>query len=177
MPCRYHISKIVITAFLFPAASRALLFTGFAQCPNANKLDSFFSAITAADKGMGSIAISKNGEVSYCHSIGHKLLNTGRPANADGETKYRIGSITKMFTAVIIFQLIEEGKLDLKSTLGAYFSGIPNAQLITVGDLLRHRTGLHNFSVHKFGEAPKTHEEMLAIIPKRSHQIFARFKI
>jgi CubicO group peptidase (beta-lactamase class C family) len=164
MPYRHHFSKIVTTALLFLVASRILFFKGYAQCPNANKLDSFFSAIAAANKGMGSIAITKNGEVLYCHSTGYKLLNTGRTANANVETKYRIGSITKMFTAVIIFQLIEEGKLDLKSTLLSYFPGIPNAQLITIEDLLRHRTGLHNFSAQKFGKAPKTHEEMLAII-------------
>ncbi|KAA9037246.1 beta-lactamase family protein [Ginsengibacter hankyongi] len=164
MPCRYHISKIVAIGRLLLMAFGILFLKGYAQCPNADKLDSFFSAIAAADKGMGSIAISKNGQVLYCHSIGYRLLNNQRPVTANCETKYRIGSITKMFTAVIIFQLIGEGKLGLLSTLDNYFPGIPNAHLITIEQLLRHRTGLRNFSRQRFGRAPKTHEEMLAIV-------------
>ena len=164
MPSSYYISKIFIARLFLLMASGVLFLTGYTQCLNADKLDSFFSAIAATNKGMGSVAISKNGELLYCHSIGYKSLSKKKAEAANGETKYRIGSITKMFTAVIIFQMIEEGKLDLQSTLGCYFPHIPNARLITIEHLLRHRTGLRNFSRKKFGRDPKTHEEMLAII-------------
>ncbi|MGH2564801.1 MAG: serine hydrolase domain-containing protein, partial [Ginsengibacter sp.] len=117
--------------------------------------------------GMGSIAISKNGNLQYCHSIGYKLLNNQRTDTADSKTKYRTGSITKMFTAVTIFQMIEEGKLSLQSTMDSYLPDIPNAHLITIENLLRHQSGLHNFPTEKFGRSPKTHEEMLAIIKSR----------
>jgi D-alanyl-D-alanine carboxypeptidase len=54
----------------------------------------------------------------------------------------RVGSVTKMFTAVIIFKLIEEGKLSLDDTLSSYFPKVPNAESISLGQLLNHTSGL-----------------------------------
>lgn len=133
-------------------------------CANSNKLDSFFNALCAANQGMGSIAIYKNGDLLYSHAIGYELLNDQKAYTATDKTKYRIGSITKMFTAVIIFQLIEDGELSMETTIKKYFPNVPNAQLITIEDLLRHRSGLHNFRKSKFGRNFKTHKEMLSII-------------
>ena len=134
------------------------------RCPNANKLDSFFNALSADNQGMGSIAISKNGKLLYSRAIGYKQMNNQKTDAASEKTKYRIGSTTKMFTAVIIFQLIEEGKLSLQTNIENYFPNIPNAHLINIEDLLRHRTGLRHLDKHKFGRAPKTQKEMLSII-------------
>ena len=103
---RYQILKLPVITHLWLIAVCFLCMKGYAQCSNAHKLDSFFSAIAAANTGMGSIAISKNGNLQYCHSTGYKLLNSQRTDTADAKTKYRTGSITKMFTAVMIFQLI-----------------------------------------------------------------------
>ena len=137
------------------------------RCPNANKLDSFFNALSADNQGMGSIAISKNGKLLYSRAIGYKQMNNQKTDAASEKTKYRIGSITKMFTAVIIFQLIEEGKLSLQTNIENYFPNIPNAHLINIEDLLRHRTGLRHLDKHKFGRAPKTQKEMLSIINRK----------
>ncbi|MEP7081322.1 MAG: serine hydrolase domain-containing protein [Ginsengibacter sp.] len=137
---------------------------GLAWCPYSNKLDSFFNALSTANQGMGSIAISKNGNLIYSRSIGYEIMNDQKSVAATPNTKYRIGSITKMFTAVIILQLIEDKKLSLQTTIESYLPNIPYANLITIEDLLRHRTGLHHFAKKKFGNDPKTHEEMLAII-------------
>ncbi len=164
---RYQIFKLLFITHLSLIAACFPCIKGYAQCSNVNKLDSFFSAIAANNKGMGSIAISKNGKLQYCHSIGYKLLNGDRTDTADAKTKYRTGSITKMITAVMIFQLIEEGKLSLQSTLDSYLPDIPNAHLITIENLLRHQSGLHNFPTVRFGRSIKTHEEMLAIIKSR----------
>ncbi len=166
MHCRYLISKKATARLLLLLASGISFLQGIAQCPNANKLDSLFNAIAAANKGMGSVAISKNGTLLYCRSIGYKLLNDQRTDTATEKTKYRIGSITKMFTAVIIFQLIEDGKLNLQSTLDNYLPDVPNAHLITIEHLLRHQTGLHSFPGKRFGRFPKTHEKMLSIIKR-----------
>jgi len=163
----YQFLKLTAITRLWLTAALSPCMNGYGQCFNANKLDSFFSAIATANKGMGSIAISKNGNLEYCHSTGYKLLNKQRADTADAKTKYRTGSITKMITAVLIFQMIEEGKLSLQSTLDNYFPGIPNAHLITIENLLRHQSGLHNFPTEKFGRSAKTHEEMLSIIKSR----------
>src|ERR1700686_3256384 len=75
---------------------------------NTAKLDSFFSALTAHNKNMGSLAISSNGVVVYQKVIGYSQINGEAKTSATIKTKYRIGSISKMFTGTMIFQLIEE---------------------------------------------------------------------
>ena len=56
----------------------------------------------------------------------------------------RVGSVTKTFTAVIILQLVEEGKLSLDDPLSEWFPDFPNAEGITVRDMLTHRSGIFN---------------------------------
>ena len=130
-----------ISLFLF----YSFLFIGaFAQELNTQKLDSFFNVLDANKKAMGSMAISKNGNIIYTKSIG--FLDEKKTIAANAQTKYRIGSITKMFTATIIFQLIEEKKLTLETKLDKYFSQIPNASKITIGNMLNHRSGIFNIT-------------------------------
>ncbi|MGE0588169.1 MAG: serine hydrolase domain-containing protein [Cyclobacteriaceae bacterium] len=122
------------------------------------------------NKAMGSLAISKNGNIIYSRAIGYSLISGGEKVSATDQTKYRIGSITKMFTATMIFQLIEEGKLNLTTTLDKYYPQLPNASKITISNLLNHRSGLHNFTddpeYQNWMTQPKTQDDMLAIITK-----------
>ena len=62
------------------------------------------------------------------------------------KTPSLIGSITKTFTAVVVMQLIEEGKLSLDDTVDTWFSEQPNGDKITVRMLLSHTSGLAGFS-------------------------------
>src|SRR4051812_13454642 len=93
---------------------------------NSAKLDSLFSAVEANDRAMCSIAIAKNGNILYHREIGYENLAT--KVHAAPETEYRIGSISKMFTATMIFQLVQENKLTLGTTLAKFFPKIPNAK-------------------------------------------------
>lgn len=159
-------TKIFTTLFLtWLSASIA-----FPQGINKPKLDSLFNVLSEKNKAMGSVTIFNKGVVLYTKAIGYSLISGEEKKNSTPVTKYRIGSITKMFTAVMIFQLIEEGKITLTTTLDTYFPGIPNAKQITIGNLLNHRSGLHNFtddqSYGTWMTHPKTQDEMLAIISK-----------
>jgi len=55
----------------------------------------------------------------------------------------RIGSATKTFTTVVILQLVEEGRLGVDDKLANWFPDFPNARIITVRDLLSHRSGIY----------------------------------
>lgn len=121
-----------------------IFLSAFAQNVNTQKLDSFFNVLNANKKAMASVAISKNGNIIYTKSIGFIDENKAIAANAN--TKYRIGSISKMFTATIIFQLIEDKKITLETKLGKYFTQIPNANDITIGNMLNHRSGIFNIT-------------------------------
>src|SRR5690606_6281784 len=97
-----------------------------------------FARIEQHEQGMGSISLFKDGEEIYQNSIGYADIQNQIAAGA--HTKYRIGSISKSFTAAIIMQLIDEGKLTLSSPLADYFPNLPNANEITIEHLLRHRS-------------------------------------
>jgi CubicO group peptidase (beta-lactamase class C family) len=152
---------LLITLFLGTAHSQSL---------NKLKLDSLLNILFEKNKAMGSLALSKNGTVIYTKAIGYSLISDNEKKPALPITKYRIGSITKMFTTTMIFQLIEEGKIKLNTTLNTYFTNIPNSDKITISNLLNHRSGLHNFTddpaYMSYMTQPKTQDEMVEIIAK-----------
>lgn len=156
------LSAIILTFILSCAA--------FAQTFDKAKLDKFFDVLAEKNKSMGSMAIAKDGRVLYARAAGYSRIDGKDKKPSTVETRYRVGSITKTFTAVMIFQLVEEGKLKLTDTLDKFYPQVPNAGKITIAHLLHHSSGLHNFTSDKDYETwlmnPKTESEMLDIIAR-----------
>ena len=140
--------------------------TSFAQEQKFPTLDSLFQILDANNRFMGSLSISENGKVTYSKTIGKADLASGK--SSDKLTKYRIGSISKMFTACLIFQAIEENKLSLTQNINRFFPKITSAKEISIGNLLNHRSGIHNCtndtSYFNYYTASKSQKEMLEII-------------
>lgn len=112
---------------------------GFLSAQNQDhkkSIDSIISYFHENNAFSGSVLIQKNGETIYKGEF-----NT----LAGHSDKYRVGSITKVFTAIMTFQLIEEGKLSLDTKLAQYYPEVKNADEITVGDLLNHTSGIYNY--------------------------------
>ncbi len=118
--------------------------SSFAQTMNSEKLDQLMDLLAEKDKAMGSLSLFHEGKEIYQKTIGYADLDAKRVA--DASTQYRIGSITKSFTATVIMQLVDEGKLNLDTPLSTYFPKLPNAKKITIHHLLGHRSGLYNFT-------------------------------
>jgi len=137
-----------------------------AQEYDKEKMDSLFSLIEAENKGMGSIAIMHQGESVYERAFG--MAQVEDQIKATPNTRYHIGSISKTFTATIIMQLIEEGKLALNTPLSEFFPKIPNADSIYIEHMLRHQSGLFNFTsaddYQKWMEQEMSRERFLEII-------------
>jgi len=115
-----------------------------AQPMDKAKLDAYFDALASNDKFMGSVAVFQEGKLLYKRSIGFADLAKGLKTN--DQTEFRIGSITKTFTAVMVFKAIEAGKLQPEQTIDKWFPQIPNAGKITIDMLLHHRSGIANFT-------------------------------
>ena len=148
----------------------AVFFAGHAQTFDKAKLNRFFDKLSEKNKAMGSLYITTNGNEIYQRSIGYSYINeTGKKLINPG-TKFRIGSVTKMFTAVMVYQLVEEGKLKLTDTLNKFFPRVPNAGKITIENILAHRAGIHDVGQDRNFRPERTKaitkEEMLAIIAK-----------
>src|SRR6056297_642319 len=118
--------------------------TTLAQNVEETKMDSLFSVIENNDKGMGSISIVEDGKEVYQNTVGYLNIKKQIPINKN--TKFRIGSISKTFTATIIIKLVEQDKLSLDTKLAKFFPQITNAEKITIEHLLKHRSGLYNFT-------------------------------
>lgn len=120
---------------------------------------------------MGSLTIAQQGKIVYQRALGYAYIDSTAKIPASIHTKYRIGSETKMFTAVTIFQFKEEGKISLDQTLSIFFPELPNANKITISHLLNHRSGLPNYTEGTNFQAwmnkPATHEQLLKIIKEK----------
>ena len=107
------------------------------------KIDSLLTYLNKNDKFMGALCIREGENVVY--NKGYGFADIQNNIAADRLTKYKIGSITKTFTAVMIMQLIEENKLTLDTKLSRFYPKIPNAEKISIYDLLHHRTGIVDY--------------------------------
>ncbi len=117
---------------------------------NYGKIDSFLNYLFQNDQFMGSVAININGSNVFDKAYGFSALSNRSFISADTETKYRIGSVSKSFTAVMIMQLQEEKKLNINDKLSKYFKEIPNADKISLKQMLLHRSGLHNYTENPY---------------------------
>jgi CubicO group peptidase (beta-lactamase class C family) len=105
-------------------------------------------------------AVTRDGEPVWAGAVGSANYAESREATA--ETQYRIGSITKTFTAVAIMQQRAEGKLDLDDRLEQHIEGIENGSP-TIRRLLSHLSGLQREAGEMFvtGESP-TEDDLIA---------------
>ncbi len=119
-----------------------------AQTIDSEKLNNYLNYIENKNLGVGSLSIFKNGKEVYTKDFGQKNIPE---LIYDKNTKYQVGSVTKMITATLIFKLIEKNKLHLDDKLSLFFPEIPNSDRITIKNLLDHTSGLGSYVV-KDGE-------------------------
>src|ERR1041384_100298 len=157
--------KILFATLLTLAAFTA----AYAQTLDRAKLDQFFDRLAEKNKAMGSLTIAKDGHVLYTRAIGYSRINGTEKKPLTAANRFRIGSITKMFTAAMILQLVEDGKLKLTDTLDKFLPQVPNAGKITIAQILSHRSGIPNVRRERDGQTkvstiPMGKDEMLALI-------------
>jgi CubicO group peptidase (beta-lactamase class C family) len=111
----------------------------------AAKADEFLNSYTIQDKFSGSVLIAKGGNVVL--EKGYGMANYELNVPCKPETKFRLGSITKQFTATCIMQLQEKGLLSTGDLISKYVENTPDAwKDITIHHLLTHTSGLPNFT-------------------------------
>lgn len=109
---------------------------------NTQKLDHFLDYLVLNKQGVGSITVYQNGKEIYVRNFGQDQLPNLR---WNSKTGYQIGSISKLFTATMLMQLVENGKLNLSDKLFKYYPEIPNAENITIETMLNHTSGLGDY--------------------------------
>jgi CubicO group peptidase (beta-lactamase class C family) len=117
----------------------------------AKELDSYLEQATAGDAFSGAVLVAKNGQTIFKKAYGMANKSNNIPNNVD--TKFDLGSMNKMFTAVAIAQLVEGGKLSFTDTVAKLLPEYPNkavAEKVTVHHLLTHTSGMGNYFNEKF---------------------------
>ena len=140
----------------------------FAQTAKT-RIDAFLDRLAEKNKAMGSVTLANDSGILYTRAIGYSQINGTEMKPLTTANRFRIGSVTKMFTAAMIFQLAEEKKLKLTETIDRFFPQIPNAGKITFLHILGHRSGIPNIkriqnAQGNINTMPMTKEEMLSLI-------------
>src|SRR5688572_2321083 len=111
-----------------------------------DKIDKLISTYAEYGKFNGSVLVAEKGKVIYKKGFGLADMEWNIPNQSD--TKHRLGSITKQFTAVLIMQLVEQGKLKLDVPVSTYLPDYPKktGDVITIHHLLTHTSGIPNMT-------------------------------
>ncbi len=123
-----------------------LLWCGFHSKAQVNleRIDSIVQNAVTSDLFEGTVLIADNGIIVYQKSFG--FVDKDNVLPIENSTNFGIASITKMFTAIIILQLVEEVKIQLEDKLNVLLPNlkIPKSNKISVHHLLLHISGLPN---------------------------------
>ena len=112
----------------------------------ARTLDAYVQRLVAADAFSGTVTLAKDGKPLFSKAYG--LAHKGYQVPNRVDTKFNLGSMNKMFTAVAVAQLVEAGKLRYEDTVGKHLPDYPNADVrdkVSVHHLLTHTSGLQDY--------------------------------
>ena len=106
------------------------------------QFDDIFNYYAAEKNFNGAALVASDGKIEYLNGAG--FANRQNGTKLTSKSKFRICSITKTFTAVLIMQLVEQGKIDLQAPISRYFPEYKGEgkDSITIDELLTYSSGL-----------------------------------
>jgi len=110
------------------------------------KIDRIFQEFVQQDDFQGAVLVGHQGNILYQQAFGQANREWDIPNTID--TKFNLASISKQFTAALILQLVEQGKLDLSETILDYFPDYRQdvGERVTLHQLLTHQSGIPNYT-------------------------------
>jgi len=117
----------------------------------ARELDAYLKRLADADVFSGAVLLARDGKVIFARAYGEANKDFRAPNRLD--TKFNLGSMNKMFTAVAVAQLAEAGKLSFDDPLSKFLPDFPDkdaAQKIKIKHLLTHSSGLGSYFNEQF---------------------------
>ena len=125
-----------------PAGALNLVLHRMTEADALKALSARADKLAGEDELSGAVLIAKDDRVLFSHAYGLADRKRGIPNTL--RTRFRIGSMNKMFTAVAILQLVQAGKVKLTAPLGTYLPDYPNREVatkVTIHQLLTHTGG------------------------------------
>jgi len=143
--------------------------TALAQGTNSaavkERLEAVAKSYTADNAFMGTVLVAEGDHTLLDQGYGMADLEWNIPNSP--EVKFRLGSLTKQFTATLVLLLQQDGKLHIEDPVGKYLPDAPKSwEKITLANLLGHTSGIPNFTSDKefgpWGMSPHTAAEEIA---------------
>lgn len=143
-----------------------LTFGCFAQ--DAARMDQVVQSYAADNKFMGSVLVARGNDILFSKSYGSANLEWNIPNSSTA--KFRIGSVTKQFTAAAILLLEERGKLKVEDPVKKHLPDVPTAwDAVTIYHLLTHTSGIPSFTgFPEYGQ--------LKLSPTSAEKLVAKFR-
>ena len=115
-----------------------------ADVPLEDGIKSHLGKLTADNMPGIAVLVARDGKIVYQGGFG--WADIGKKTPVTTQTKFRIGSISKQFTAAAILRLADDGKLALTDPLDKFYPGYPGGSGVTVEQLLTHTSGIHSYT-------------------------------
>ena len=131
-----------------------------------NYISSIYKNLQMGTMAGVSVLVAQNGDIVYQKGFGYADIEKKIPVTPD--TKFKIGSVSKQFTAVAILKLQEEGKIKIEDKLSKYIPDFPRGNEVTIYHLLTHTSGIHDYNSQANFEMtkPVTPQALLDMIKK-----------
>ena len=143
----------------------------FVQISQIQQVDAYLKEEAASHAFRGAVLVGKDGQIAF--ERGYGFADEEWNANNTPTTKFRIGSLTKQFTAACILVLQERGKVRVTDLVSKYLPDIPDGwKVITLHELLTHTSGLPDYTNSpEFGKLSRTGatpQQLFALVEKQS---------
>jgi len=141
-----QIARLKVVPLFVVFVALALQPAVLAQADKAARVDEYMTRANGFKQFNGAALVAENGKVIYKKGLGLANMEWNAPNETD--TKFRIGSITKQFTAMLILQLVEGGKLKLDGKLSEYLPDYRKdvGDKVTIHHLLTHTSGIPSYT-------------------------------
>jgi CubicO group peptidase (beta-lactamase class C family) len=139
----------------------------------AAKLDTLIARYHELGLFNGSALVAENGQPILRKGYGEANMEWHIPNTPD--TRFRIGSITKQFTATLVMQMVEKGQIDLAAPIARYLPDYPkpNGDRITIHQLLNHTSGIPGYTeLPEFTRPPRRPRQPAEVV-----SIFSRLEV
>jgi CubicO group peptidase (beta-lactamase class C family) len=125
-----------------------VLSSGLAAVPGLEeRVDELFRPVSGGKSPGAAVAVVRDGNVVLMKAYG--MADVEKGISNSPSTIFRLGSVTKSFTAIAVLQLVEDGKLRLEDPLSKYLEGFPRGDEIRISNLLSHTAGLPDFTPYE----------------------------
>ncbi len=114
--------------------------------PSETLVDNYYRSLKGKGAPGIAVLVAKDGGILYRKGFGYADVKNKIPITP--ETKFRIGSVTKQFTAAAILKLQENNLLSVHDKLSKFIPDFPRGNEVTIHQLLTHTSGIHSYTNH-----------------------------